>query len=203
MLTGRWWGPCRWQAFRPSAGLKLRKTQLRSVSSAPLETITFFHRDFFWSPPPFNHSKISPRRMRKGGRKIRLDKAWPLINFQRPTAFVQLPGGKVQGFRPPSTHPPTCLYKNISSAWSCSSLCRISAQLNLWEQMAHDSPSDKSLFVQTLSRGAASHCEWWHSRKITRWGGRLEYHNRKKNLSVSLCPLWNSFGYFIWCNSVC
>lgn len=43
---------------------------LRSVSSAPPETITFSHRDCFWSPnPSLNHPDKSPRRRRRRGKK--------------------------------------------------------------------------------------------------------------------------------------
>lgn len=57
-------------------------------------------------------------------KKIPNDKARPLRNFQRPSPFVQLPGGKVQRLGPPPAH---------SLIWwrlvlmSCGSVCKISA----------------------------------------------------------------------------
>lgn len=54
----------------------------------------------------------------------------------------------------PSTYPPTCM-GNILSFWAAAQ-CAELAQLNLQKQMARDVPSDKSLFVQTVSRGTTS-----------------------------------------------
>lgn len=122
----------------------------RSVSSAPPETITFSRRDFFLlvrAPYPSalftNLTKVQRERGGGyGGGEIPLDKARPLINFQRPTPFAQLPDGKVQGSGP---HLPLAgLCGSISSSLALQ-LCAhgISTQLNLWKQMAHDVPSDK------------------------------------------------------------
>lgn len=130
MLTGRCWGPYRCPGVqtkrRPHTQQILHQT-LRSVSSAPPETITFSLRDFFWSSqPPLQRS--GQKAQGAGGgvkkKKIPLDKARPLRNFQRPSPFVQLPGGKVQRLGPPPAH---------SLIWwrlvlmSCGSVCKISA----------------------------------------------------------------------------
>lgn len=57
------------------------------------------------SPPPLDQpDKSTRRRRRKKKKKIPLDKARPLRNFQRPSPFVQLPDGKVQGSGPLHTH---------------------------------------------------------------------------------------------------
>lgn len=65
-----------------------------------------------------------------GWGEIPLDKARPLINFQRPTPFAQLPDGKVQGSGP--RRPLAGLCGSISSSLALQ-LCAhgISTQLNL------------------------------------------------------------------------
>lgn len=128
MLTGRWWGPWVQQALTRSVGLILSRPPLGREEACHLHLRKQQHSRAFTSfglpGSPFNHADKSPRRRRRGGERI--DKAWPPINFQRPTPFVQLPDGKVQhlGLPPP-------WYGSISSFLSYSSVCQISGQLDL------------------------------------------------------------------------
>lgn len=137
----------------------------RSVSSAAPETIRFSHRD----RTPLQPSRQKPKE--KKGKK-----RFPLIRHGR----LKTPWGPFHLFSYPKSsglgpaHQPTRLGGSISCSWAVA-LCVELEQLNLGKQLAHDVPSDKSLFVRTSSRGTASHHEWGHSREKTRQGRTLAF----------------------------
>lgn len=144
--------------------LQIPTRSQRSVSSAAWETITFSLRDF---QPPLNQLDKSRRRRRRKKKK-----SSPLIRHNRLETSrgpLHLFSRLMEKYRTLAHYPPTRLYGSISSSWAAA-LCVELVQLNLWKQLAHDVPSDKSLFVQTFSRGTTSHHEWWHSRSKNKLG---------------------------------